>query len=48
MDRYVAAQTRQDKSAVISAIVNTIKGNVVGSAGIFVTKVSLFSNKAYM
>jgi hypothetical protein len=49
MDRYVAAQTRQDKSAVITAIVNTIRGNAVGrAAGRFVTKVSLFSDTAYL
>jgi hypothetical protein len=48
-DRYAAAQTRQDKSAVITAIVNTIRrGNAVGrAAGRFVTKVSLFSDKAW-
>ena len=48
-DRYAAAQTRQDKSAVITAIVNTIRrGNAVGrAAGRFVTKVSFFSDKAW-
>ena len=48
-DRYVAAQSRQNKSAVITAIVNTIRrGDAVGrAAGRFVTKVSLFIDKAW-